>query len=225
MPDYEIIRWDESNFDINQNQYCREAYAAKKYAFVSDYIRVSVLYQYGGIYMDTDVELLQSLSEDILSCDGFSGYETSQTIPTGIMGSIPGLELFEKLLNFYHTNTFINPDGSYNDCTNVKIITDIAISYGFTPDGTKKTVLGFTLFPQTFFCPLSHDSEETCFSKNTYTIHHFSGSWCDRKTRFVGIWNKQLGKKVSETLGAPLSGIIYRVLYNVCRLLDHMQKR
>ena len=196
LPDYEIIEWNESNFDISSNRYCREAYEARKYAFVSDYIRVAVLHQYGGIYMDTDVEVVQAFPEEFLECESFSGYETPGTIPTGIMGSVPGQAMFARMMEYYTSARFLNEDGSFNIVTNVKTITEIAKAHGFIPDGEKKTVLGFTLYPQTYFCPLSHDSEETCFSEQTYTIHHFSGSWCDRKTRFVGYWNKCGRRKI-----------------------------
>lgn len=220
LPDYEIIEWNEHNFDINCSQYCREAYEAGKYAFVSDYIRIAVLYKYGGIYMDTDVEVLQPLSEEILACDGFSGYETPRTIPTGIMGCVPGQAMFKAILEYYDSTPFIKEDGTYNVVTNVEIITNIAIKHGFLPDGSKKTVLGFTLFPQTYFCPLSHDTDETYFSKYTYTIHHFSGSWCDNKTRFVNVWNHRVKKKCVKIVGKRLTDLIYRIVYHFCILLD-----
>ena len=220
LPDYEIREWNETNFDISANRYCREAYDAKKYAFVSDYIRIWVLYQYGGIYMDTDVEVLKPFADEFLQCEAFSGYETPNSIPTGIMASIPKQRMFEKILEFYRTASFVNADGSYNIITNVYTITSIAKENGFVPDNTKKTILGFTLYPQTYFCPLSHDSAETCFSKNTYTIHHFTGTWCDRKTRFVMQWNHNLKGKFERSLGKAGANLAYRVIYNAARVID-----
>ncbi len=222
LPEYEIKEWTEENFDVTSNKYCWEAYKAKKYAFVSDYIRIFVLYNYGGIYMDTDVEVIQRFPEEFLECEAFSGYETPGTIPTGIMASIPGQRMFEELLRYYENASFINEDGSQNVITNVYTITKIAERNGFVPDNTKKTVLGFTLYPQTYFCPLSHDSTETVFSENTYTIHHFSGTWCDRKTRFVGNWNKGLQRKVQRIVGCRGARFVYRVMYNAMRFLDYM---
>lgn len=220
MPDCEIIEWSEKNFDISQNRYCREAYEAKKYAFVSDYIRIAVLYQHGGIYMDTDVELTKPLAEEFFSCESFSGYETENTIPTGIMGSVPQQKLFGEILHYYEHVGFVNPDGTFHAVTNVKIITDLVKELGFVPDGKKQTIQGFTVYPQTFFCPLSHDTNETCFSENTYAIHHFSGSWCDRKTRFVGKWNHGMGQTCECIGGKYISSGIYRIVYNICRVLD-----
>lgn len=220
LPDYEIIEWNESNFDISSNHYCQEAYEAKKYAFVSDYIRIYVLYHHGGIYMDTDVEVLQTFPEEFLQCEAFSGYETPNTIPTGIMASTAKQRMFRQILDFYETAHFINEDGSQNIITNVSTITKIAKRNGFVPDNTKKEILGFTLYPQTYFCPLSHDSAETYFSENTYTIHHFRGTWCDRKTQFVGKWNKGMEKKVKRFVGVRGAQLVYWCLYNTMRFLD-----
>lgn len=225
MPDYEIKEWNEHNFDISQNLYCKQAYEDRKYAFVSDYIRIFVLYNYGGIYMDTDVEVLQPFPEEFLECEAFSGYETPNTIPTGIMASIAGQRMFGEILKFYEDTPFINEDGSRNIITNVYTITKIAKEHGFVPDNTKKEVLGFTLYPQTYFCPLSHDSTDTCFSEHTYTIHHFSGTWCDLKTQFVGKWNKGLGNQMKERLGETGAGFVYRVAYNAMRFLDFVKSK
>ena len=223
LPDYKIIEWNENNFDINHNLYCRQAYEDKKYAFVSDYIRIYVLYHYGGIYMDTDVEVIQPFAEEFLECEAFSGYETPNTIPTGIMGSIPGQRMFGEILDFYENASFVNEDGSRNIITNVYTITMIAKKNGFIPDNAKKSVLGLTLYPQTYFCPLSHDSEESFFSENTYAIHHFSGTWCDLKTKFVGKWNKSLHSKAKRVLGKTGADFFYRIVYNLMRFLDFMK--
>ena len=224
LPDYEIKEWNEQNFDVTVNRFCYEAYKAKKYAFVSDFIRIYVLYNYGGIYMDVDVEVVKPFDEKFLGCESFSGYETSKTIPTGIMGSCKGQKFFGKILEYYEKESFINGDGTLNMTTNVKIITDIAKVNGFIPNGEQQTILGFTIYPQTYFCPLSHDTDETFFSSNTYTIHHFSGTWCDRCTRFVGNWNHNYKSRLEKSVGRVLAGIIYKVLYNYNRFLDKIGK-
>lgn len=220
LPEYEIIEWNEKNFDINANRYCREAYEAKKFAFVSDYIRIYVLYHFGGIYMDTDVEVVKSFDDEFLTCESFSGYETPTSISTGIMGSVAGQALFEKLLSFYDSAVFKNEDGTLNIITNVAIITEIAKENGFVPDNTRKSILGFTVFPQTYFCPLSHDTDETCFTEKTYTIHHFSGTWCNRKTRFVVRWNHTWKRKVERIVGITGTQTIYWLIYNMLRVID-----
>ena len=225
LPDYEIKEWNEQNFDINSNRYCKEAYEAKKYAFVSDYIRISVLCQYGGIYMDTDVEVVQPFSQQFLECEAFTGFETPETISTGIMGCIPNQRMFQRIIEFYKDASFYNEDGSCNTTTNVHTITQIAKEHGFRPDNTKNTILGLTLYPQTFFSPLAHDSDESCISADTYTIHHFSGSWCDRKSRFMVFWNHRLKHKFECILSKSGAAFIYRVGYNLARALDYLTEQ
>lgn len=123
-PDYEIIEWNENNFDIGSNKYLKEAYEAKKWAFASDYIRLYVLYTEGGIYMDTDVEVLKPLDR-FLECKAFSGFERKDAIPTGIMACEKGNEIFKELLSYYTDKSFYNEDGSMNQTTNVVTITNI----------------------------------------------------------------------------------------------------
>lgn len=222
LPDYEIIEWNEHNFDINSNRYCREAYSAKKYAFVSDYIRIAVLCEYGGIYMDTDVEVIKPFADDILNCEAIASYETPTTIQTGVLGCIPGQQMFERILEYYQQATFVNSDGTYNMITNVKIITDLAKEYGLEPDGRMGNVLGLTLFPQTYFCPLCNNSSDTFFTENTYTIHHFSGSWCNRQTRFVGDWNRKYSKPCTRIIGRKGADLVYRIVYHISQLIDQL---
>lgn len=185
LPDYEIIEWNEDNFDINCNKYVKEAYEAKKYAFVSDYVRLYAMYHYGGIYMDTDVEVIKSLDEFLIH-DAFSGFETEKDIPTGIMACKKGYQLFKEFLDYYENKSFINKDGSLDLTTNVVIMTNICNKYGFIPNNSLQTVKGFTLYPKTYFCPLNYNNKESNFSENTHTIHHFAGSWIsqeDKKAR------------------------------------------
>ena len=120
-PDYEIIEWNESNFDINSNQYVREAYENKKYAFVTDYVRLYAMYNYGGIYMDTDVEVLKPL-DCFLDNHAFSGFESSGYIPTGLMASEKEFPLFRELLKYYGNRAFVNPDGSFDTTTNTLVM-------------------------------------------------------------------------------------------------------
>ena len=120
-PDYKIIEWNEDNFDIFFNQYAREAYNAKKWAFVSDYIRLSVLNTYGGIYMDTDVEVVKNLDE-FLSNKAFSGFESNKYIPTGIMGAEKGNAWIQYLLSYYDNRSFYLDDGTPDLTTNTVTI-------------------------------------------------------------------------------------------------------
>lgn len=181
-PDYEIVRWDESNFDGGGNRYFEEALAAKKWAFASDYARLKVLVERGGIYMDTDVEVLRPL-DDFLSEEAFSGFESEDRVQTGIMASCPHHPLFERLLSDYDERPFIGPDGRPDLTTNVTYITDALLAEGLVLDNRKQTVAGFTLYPSDYFCPKDWLTKEIRLTGNTCTIHHFDGSWATGSTR------------------------------------------
>lgn len=182
LPDYEIIEWNEDNFDLEQNQYIKEAYQNKKYAFVTDYVRLYVLYQYGGIYMDTDVEVVKSL-DSFLCNQAFSGFELPQWIPTGIMASEKSFPLFKEFLDYYTNRKFVLPDGTFDTTTNVEIMTGIVSKYGFVPNGKFQIVQGFALYPKDYFCPLDDATGKLEKTKNTATIHWFAKSWIDSKSR------------------------------------------
>lgn len=176
LPDYEIIEWNEDNFDINSNQYVKEAYECKRYAFVSDYVRLHALYNHGGIYMDTDIEVLKSLNEFLIH-EAFSGFETPKSIPTGIMACKKGFKLFKEFLDYYKDVTFIKEDGTFDVTTNVVIMTKICDKYGLKKNNQFQNIKGFILYPKTYFCPLNFDGKKSDFTDKTYTIHHFAGSW------------------------------------------------
>lgn len=176
LPDYEIIEWNEDKFDISSNTYVREAYEQKKYAFVSDYVRLYALYNFGGIYMDTDVEVIKSL-DDFLKDQAFSGFEDEDRIPTGIIGSKKHHYFIKQLLDYYNGRHFIKEDGTLDITTNVEIITKICLDNNFIPNNKKQTVCDFTFYPKEYFCPLTYNSLRKHKTKNTYTIHHFAGSW------------------------------------------------
>lgn len=192
-PDYEIIEWNEENFDINCCDYVKEAYEAKKWAFVTDYVRLYAMVKYGGIYMDTDVEVLKNL-DDMLDYEAFSGFESYDRIPTGIMACRQGQELFDELLHDYDNIHFIKQDGSFDTTTNVKRITDTCLKYGLKLDNTLQTVKGFTLFPFEYFCPKDLASRVVTITENTYVIHHFDGSWLGEEEKYAAVWQDKYGK-------------------------------
>ncbi|MBP3308781.1 MAG: glycosyl transferase [Clostridia bacterium] len=184
-PDYEIIIWNEENFDVNSNTYVKEAYQSKKFAFVTDYVRLKVLYEYGGIYMDTDVEVLKPL-DDLLKYPAFSGFEGPNRIPTGTMGAEPNNRWIKMLLDYYDDRHFVLPDGNLDLTTNVKTITDITVSnYPIVLNNTFQSFEDFVMFPFDYLCAKDLVDGKVKTSDNTYTIHHFAGSWTSRKEKFV----------------------------------------
>ncbi len=199
-PDYEIKRWDETNFDLNYNAYVREAYNAKKWAFVTDVVRLYALVNYGGIYMDTDVEVIKPL-DDFLKYEAFSGFESQTEIPTGIMASENNQDLFIELLDEYNDEHFLNSDGTYNATTNVIRITNTCLKYGFIPNNKFQIIRGFAFFPKDYFCPKDYKTRIITITKNTYTIHHFDGSWLSKEKRLAN----QLQTKYQKFLPVPIA--------------------
>lgn len=176
LPEYEIIEWNEDNFDLDMYPYVREAYDARKFAFVTDVVRLWAMYTYGGIYMDTDVEVLKPL-DSLLQYEAVSGFESSTQIPTGLMASREGFPLFKELLDEYDEAHFVHPDGSLDLTTNVTRITNTCLLHGFMPNGELQEIDGFTLLPSDYLCPKSWQTGKICLTNNTLCIHHFSGSW------------------------------------------------
>lgn len=182
-PDYEIIEWNEENFDISKNRYAREAYENKKYAFITDFVRLKVLGQYGGIYMDTDVEVLGSLDE-FLHHQAFSGFESDQIISTGIMGCERGFSLFETFLAYYYDASFIKENGQFDTTPNTVTLTSIIKKYGFIPDGSYQVVQGFALYPKDVFSPLEIGTGILNLTDKSKTIHYYSASWYSKSMKF-----------------------------------------
>ena len=189
LPDYEIIEWNEDNFDINSNKYVEEAYINKKYAFVTDYVRLFVLYNYGGIYMDTDVEVIKNL-DIFLNHKAFSGFENNNFIPTGIMASQKGNKWIKALLDEYKDLCFIKKDGTMDLTTNVIRITNTTVKkYNLVQNNTFQDLGEVVLYPHDFFCPKDWETGKIFLTDNTHTIHHFNGSWHTKKEK------KQIEKK------------------------------
>lgn len=164
--------------------------------FVTDVVRLYVLYNYGGIYMDTDVELVSSI-DAFLENHAFSGFESCNAIPTGIMACEKGFDLFKELLDFYDGKSFFNIDGSMNEATNCQYITNICLNYGLVLNNRFQMIRGFVLYPSDFFCPFNNETGKLQKSKNTVAIHWFSKSWVDNKTKkkikFTRILHRFLG--------------------------------
>ena len=180
---YEIREWNESNFDIaSAPLYVRQAYEAKKWAFVTDYVRLYAMTTYGGIYMDADVEVVAPLDQYLVH-QAFSGFEDDVHIPTGIMACEKNFPLFVDFLNYYNDAQFFNADGSMNLTTNVKIMTGMLLERGFEANGDYQVIEGFALYPRDVFCPFYRSDRVLRKTKNTATIHWFSASWYEEAQR------------------------------------------
>lgn len=177
LPEYEIKEWNEDNFDLNLYPYAKEAYEARKYAFVTDIVRLYALYNEGGIYMDTDVEVLKPLDQ-FLHHTAFSGFETQEYVPTGIMASEKGGKWAKENLEYYEGKHFLKSDGIYDMTTNVILITNYMLKFGLKQNNTLQDFPDLiTLYPKDFFCPKTSATGDITITKNSYTIHHFLASW------------------------------------------------
>jgi|SRR5690554_1139994 len=205
-PDYEIIRWDESNCDMTTNLFVEQAYQEKKWAFVSDYFRLKVVEEQGGIYLDIDVELLKPF-DDLLELDGFMGFElsTSNSIATGLgFGAVAHHPIVKALRENYENSPFIKDDGSLDMLPCPQRDTKILVGYGLVQNNQKQSIQGITFFPSDYFSPTGFFGEQD-FSDNTYSIHHFNASWftdrqrkaMDRKKKLRKLFGVWLGDKVN----------------------------
>lgn len=176
-PDYEIVRWDESNYDISWSPYMVQAYERKMWGFVPDVARLDILYRYGGIYLDTDVELVRSLDE-LLYQPAFCGAEKwGQINFGGLSGAEPGAPAVGAVLDCRKTVPFVREDGTLNLTTCGKYETQPLEKLGFHPSNTTQILQGMTVYSSEFFHPFDYASGETAITENTFSIHHFSGTW------------------------------------------------
>ena len=209
LSDYQIIEWNEDTFDISSNEFVKQAYDKGMYAFVSDYVRVLALYNYGGIYLDTDVEVLKEFSLDLLRNDSFWGFEEKNYIATSTIGAKKGNEFIKELLNSYNTKNFIKDDGAIDTLTNVAIVSQMVKKIGIKLDGTLQSVEGIaTFYPQEYFSPYDYIN---CYSKQTeetYTIHHYYKSWLPYSIRI----RTSIKKLLSKCIGGKKVASIRKVL-------------
>ena len=177
LPDYEILEWNETNFDITSNRYAQEAYNEKKYAFVSDYVRLFALLNYGGIYLDTDVEVLKSF-DDLLVLNGFVGFEDQELISTAVIGARKGNLIINEWLDTYKNRMFIE-NGKRNETTNVRVFTNLLLNYNLQQNNKRQDIKKgeLTVFPTEYFSPLKIGSKKPALTNNSITIHWFDGSW------------------------------------------------
>lgn len=181
-PDYKIKLWTNDNFNFEISPYVKSAVTHEKWAFVSDYARLYVLYKLGGIYLDADVEVLQSL-DSFLSYKMFTGLEDADTIATGlILGSVKGNGTLKKLMEIYDSmGSNLDSNGNFIEKTCVEITTNYFCEYGFRNKNIRQHILDCELFPTEYFCPQRPGTYKVKITSNTYTIHHYSGSWLKGK--------------------------------------------
>ena len=184
FPDFEIMEWNEKNFDIHYNKYVEEAYKSGKFAFVSDVARFYALEKFGGIYFDTDVEVIKDFG-GLLNDEAFAGFETDEYIAPGLVLWVKGKhnEFMQKMLKYYEDLSFINEDGTYNTTTICIYFTELLKQYGLVGNGEKQKCGTFTIYPKEYFCPFNDQTGVLKKTENTYAIHWYSKTWMESKQK------------------------------------------
>lgn len=204
-PDYEIIEWNPSNCDMEINPYVSEAYhECRQWGAVSDYFSVKVLYEHGGIYLDTDVQLLNNI-DVFLYNKAFASFDsTNGMVNFGSgAGSVRGNFLFKEIQNEYEGLHFLNQDGTRNDAANYIYQTRILKKYGLKLDNSLQYLDDISIYPSECFCPYDLRSGETTITDNTYGIHQFDGSWWDPERKNVYKKQQMHSKELLSRLERP----------------------
>lgn len=202
-PDYCITRWDESNYDFSSAPlYVQQAYEARQWAFVTDYIRLQVVLEQGGIYMDTDVELIQSI-DHLLGHNSFFGFETPQCIATGLgFGAVPGASILKEMMDDYHGVPFVLADGSFDRTPCPQRNTQAFLRRGLVADGSLQTLDGDILvMPQEYLCPMDSATKLLNITQHTLSIHHYGASWLTPEEHLIAEYCSKLYRFLPENLG------------------------
>lgn len=218
-PDYEIIEWNETNYDFSKNEYMRQAYKAKKWAFVTDYARLDVVFQYGGIYLDTDVELIKPW-DSLLKYRGFMGFdqttEKDHFVATGLgFGMEPGNQLLREMMADYENVKCPGENGviKYIPCPYLN--TQVLRRHGLENEDRDQMVQNIMIFASDVFCPKSYNTLRLRTTERTLSIHHFDGTWQDskgkRRHRVTTVINHLFGEKKGSRIDKGLGNIEYCV--------------
>lgn len=209
-PDYEIREWNESNYDFKKNEYMRQAYEAKKWGFVPDYARLDIVYEHGGIYLDTDVEMLRSFNE-LLEQDGFMGFENTGDGEYFVncghgFGAVPHHEVIRAARDLYDTISFLNADGTPNLLASPHFTTQALREFGLVQENRDQQLPGMTVYASDVLCPKNFRTGKIKKTQRTVSIHHFTASWVDEKIK------KEMAhqQKIRNTFGTALGN---KVLY------------
>lgn len=212
-PNYTIMEWNEKNVDISSVDYMREAYEEKAWGFVPDVARLQIVYRYGGIYLDTDVEIVRPL-DPLLEHEAFMGLEDGKDVALGLgFGAEPGHPLIGSLMRDYDSRHFRNSDGTLNRIPGPGLQAPFFLEHGLEPSDKKQTICGAVIYPSEFFCPQSFKTGILTLTENTYSIHHYDGSWLTEEERQRILWRC----RIYQTCGsfAPLVWLMARVKYKI----------
>lgn len=193
-PDYEIIEWNEENFDVAMNGYTKMCYEEKKYAFLSDYARLVIVAEHGGLYFDTDVELVKS-PDELLSKDAFFGFENEAYVNTGLgFGSVSHGSVVEAMLAEYDTLL----DGKNDTIGCPKLNTKALVQLGLVQNGLEQKVQDAVIYPPVFFNPYDSATGELKRTSETVSIHWYAASWMSKRQKMRGAISKPLHRLLGK---------------------------
>lgn len=222
-PDYEIIEWNETNYDFTKNAYMKEAYEAKKWGFVPDYARLDIVYEHGGIYLDVDVEIVKSLDE-LLKHEGFAGFEKDEYVALGLgFGAEAKNKIIKHLMESYGELHFLKDDGTLNMIASPELNTDCLEKIGVKRNGKLQNINGFVFLPTDYLCPKSFNDGIIRITDNTYSIHHYDASWFsetqqkEKETRWKNKQKKAIIKKIRATVKSVGIRMLGEKLYKKLR--------
>ena len=225
-PDYEIKEWNESNYDITKNKYMLQAYEQKKWGFVPDYARLDIIYNHGGIYLDTDVEVIANFDE-LLYQKGFAGFEREDFVNLGSgFGAVPGLPIIKQMLDYYEDKEFVNEDGSLNMIASPQLQTSVLAEHGLERNGEYQVVEDLTIYPEKMFNGKSERLRRIKLTPYTHSIHHYDASWVGSETKKLQDNTEMLIEGKTNSKGTDNSGVeqikvsVIVIVYNVEEYLE-----
>ena len=177
LPDWEIIEWNESNYDVTQNAYIEEAYRQKKWAFVVDYARFDILNEHGGVFLDTDVEILKSIPDNFLAYQAFTGFESDQTVNPGLIFAAEAHQpMLQEIIETYRNKQFGERINGHMENI-VDIVTEVLNGRGLIKDNSFQLIDGVAVFPKEYFCCFNHEIQNFEIGDETISVHHYAASW------------------------------------------------
>lgn len=228
-PEFEIVRWDESNFDVNSCDFAARAYRDRNWAFVSDYARFVILYKYGGIYFDTDVEVVKPL-DDLIDRGPFLGLEKKSSASSSIavapglgMGAYSEMSLLKKAVDYYQSAIYpMNGDKNFiNIPTVVDVITRLLIEDGLSLNENSISFCDdFWIYPPEYLSPLDFLTGDLVITPNTYTIHHYAGSWLSEEQRSLMEKQRAITRFLGPVIGPKFSNL-FGSYYRLCNRIDN----
>lgn len=209
LPDYEFRLWDETVFDITSSEFVRTAYQSGKYAFVSDYVRLCALKEYGGIYLDTDIEVIRSIDDLLMGYSAVFGFETEESVMSAFMAAQPEHPLISAFLSSYDDKVFDAAEPVPNTVTLTKLLQE----RGLDLNNTMQLIDGnIAVFPLDYFQTYDFKKARLCITDHSRTIHRCFGSWCSPKERLLFAIKRTLGKCLSEQAYSRLKRIKKRLM-------------